>query len=215
MTADGTDHGWRRECRRMIESQIRRRGVRDPRLLEAMAEIPRHRFVPSALREAAYADYALPIAAGQTISQPYIVALMTDQLGLTGAERVLEIGTGSGYQTALLSRLAGEVWTVEIVPELQQGAREALDGLGCRNVRYRVGDGRDGWPEAAPFDGVLVTAAPEVVPPALGPQLVTGGRMVVPVGVGIQDLQVLTRLGDGRMDCRSVLAVRFVPLVSR
>jgi protein-L-isoaspartate(D-aspartate) O-methyltransferase len=196
----------------MVDSQIRARGVRDTLVLAAMAKVPRHLFVPESLRVHAYADEPLPIGEGQTISQPYIVAYMTEALGLRGGERVLEVGTGSGYQTAVLAEIAGEVWTVEIVERLALRARAALDGLGYVNVHYRVGDGSAGWPKEAPFDAVMVTAAADRIPGPLEDQLAVGGRMIVPVGTDLQEL-IFVRRGKKAIERQSRLGVRFVPLV--
>ena len=200
--------------RRMVEEQIRVRGVVDPDVLAAMAAVLRHRFVPEDERSQAYADRPLPIGSGQTISQPYIVALMTSLLGLKPGARVLEIGTGSGYQAAVLSRVAGEVYTIEILKPLAERARRTLAELGYRNVHVRVGDGYKGWPEAAPFDAIVVTAAPPSIPDPLLKQLKAGGKMVIPVGNrdAIQNLLVLTKRADGGADRASVLPVRFVPM---
>ena len=198
---------------RMVE-QIRARGVTDVGVLAALEAVPRHLFVPAGERGKAYADHPLPIGGGQTISQPYMVALMTSLLDLRPGARVLEIGTGSGYQAAILSRLAGEVYTIEILPPLAERARHTLADLGCRNVHLRTGDGFQGWPEAAPFDGIIVTAAPPTVPEPLLQQLKVGGRLVIPVGDrdAIQNLQVLTKRADGGFDRSSVMPVRFVPM---
>ncbi|ABS26278.1 protein-L-isoaspartate(D-aspartate) O-methyltransferase [Anaeromyxobacter sp. Fw109-5] len=190
-------------------------GIRDPAVLRAIAEVPRDLFVPPRLRHQAGADQALPIGFGQTISQPFVVAFMTERLHLTGLERVLEVGTGSGYQTAILARLAAEVFSIEIVPELAARARAALlETLHLRNVRLRTGDGAAGWPEAAPFDRVLVTAAAPEVPPALTAQLAPGGRMVVPVGAapGLQVLRAVDKGNDGVDLSTDLIPVRFVPL---
>jgi protein-L-isoaspartate(D-aspartate) O-methyltransferase len=198
-----------------LSAFLRGAGIRDERVLRAFAEVRRDRFVPERWRADAEGDHPLPIGYGQTISQPYVVAWMTERLGLAGGERVLEVGTGSGYQTAILARLAAEVFSIEIVPELAERARELLVGrLALTNVRLRTGDGAEGWPEAAPFDRVLVTAAAPEVPPALVGQLAPGGRMILPVGEA-QDAQVLRVVDKGR-DGASVetdlLPVRFVPL---
>ncbi len=195
--------------------QLRRMGITDERVLGAMVEVPRHLFVPDPLRGAAEEDRALPIGFGQTISQPFVVAFMTEQLRLGGGERVLEVGTGSGYQTAVLAVLAREVFSVEIVPELAARAREVLLGtLGLRNVRLREGDGSRGWPEQAPFDRIAVTAAAQEVPPQLLAQLAPGGRMVLPVGPHeeAQVLKLVVRGNDGANESRDLLPVRFVPL---
>ncbi len=190
-------------------------GIRDPRVLAAMSAIPRAAFVPDDLADEADADRPLPIGHGQTISQPFMVAYMTERLGLDGDERVLEVGTGSGYQTAVLAALAGEVWSVEIVPALAARARMLLvERLGLRNVHLRQGDGAEGWPEAAPFDRILVTAAPREVPDALVQQLAAGGRMVIPVGEApdLQMLRVVERGNDGADVWADLIPVRFVPL---
>jgi protein-L-isoaspartate(D-aspartate) O-methyltransferase len=201
-----------RERRLMTDVQIRARGVRDPLVLDAMGRVPRHLFVPEGLRPHAYADEPLPIGDGQTISQPYIVAYMTAALRLGGGERVLEIGTGSGYQTAVLAEIAGEVRTIEIVEPLALRARAVLESLGYENIHFRVGDGSQGWPEAGPFDGIIVTAAAPVLPAALEAQLAVGGRMIAPVGTDLQELILVRRTSKG-WDRDRLLAVRFVPLV--
>ncbi len=202
---------------RMVKEQIEARGVKDARVLAAMRKVPRHEFVPARVRPRAYEDYPLPIGEGQTISQPYIVALMTELLHLKGDEKVLEIGTGSGYQAAVLSVLAKEVYTIEIVEPLARRAERALKRLGYRNVSVRCGDGFKGWPERAPFDAVIVTCAPERTPPPLIEQLKPGGRLVIPVGPewGSQWLKVLTKRADGRVTEERVIPVRFVPMTGR
>ncbi|MCC7180834.1 MAG: protein-L-isoaspartate(D-aspartate) O-methyltransferase [Acidobacteria bacterium] len=202
------------EARRMVDSQLRGRGVRDERVLAAMLKVPRHRYVPREMQRSAYADSALPIGYGQTISQPYIVAFMTEALKIEPSDVVLEIGTGSGYQAAILGELAREVYTIEIVPELAERARRTLEAEGYRNVHVRAGDGYKGWPEQAPFPKIMVTAAPEEVPPALVEQLAVGGTMILPVGprMGDQELRILTKGEKGIMTERS-LPVRFVPMV--
>ncbi len=190
-------------------------GIRDERVLWAVSQVPRHLFVPPALRQEAEADRPLPIGHGQTISQPYIVAFMTEALELAGRERVLEIGTGSGYQTAILALLAAEVDSIEIVPELSARAAALLLGtLGLENVHLKTGDGARGWPERAPFDRILVTAAPQVLPTGLADQLVPGGRMIVPVGeqADVQILKQVDRAPDGALSIRDILPVRFVPM---
>jgi protein-L-isoaspartate(D-aspartate) O-methyltransferase len=194
---------------------LRESGIRDERVLAAIARLPRERFVPEAYRGDADADRPLPIGCGQTISQPYVVAYMTERLRLNGTERVLEVGTGSGYQTAVLALIAPEVYSIEIVPELAEHAREVLhDDLGFDNVRLRVGDGAAGWPEAAPFDRVIVTAAAPTVPRLLVDQLAPGGRMILPVGaeLDVQVLRVLDKGNDGANLEKDLLPVRFVPL---
>jgi protein-L-isoaspartate(D-aspartate) O-methyltransferase len=196
----------------MVEHQIAARGVKDERVLSALRKVPRHLFVPAAEAPHAYDDRPLPIGSGQTISQPYIVAFMTEQLHLTGKEKVLEIGTGSGYQTAILAAMAAKVYTIEIRPELAKAADERLKRLGITNAEVRAADGYRGWPEAAPFDAIIVTAAPEKIPPPLLEQLGPAGRMVIPVGGFYQELKIIERSGSGFVE-RSVLPVRFVPFV--
>ena len=202
-----------REAReRMVQEQMFARGIRDPRVLEALRKVPRHRFVPPAMQPSAYEDSALPIGLGQTISQPYVVAFMTEALELQPQDCVLEIGTGSGYQAAVLSLLAGEVYSMEILEQLGREAEARLKEMGYANVRVWIGDGYRGWPEAAPFDAIIVTAAPPDVPPALVAQLRPGGRMVVPVGRYVQNLIRLRRTAKG-LERESLLPVRFVPMV--
>ena len=193
-------------------------GIRDDRVLWAFRQVERRLFVPPALRQEADADRPLPIGHGQTISQPYVVAFMTEQLALAGTERILEVGTGSGYQTAVLALLAAQVFSVEIVPELSARAAEILLGLlALPNVRLRVADGSTGWPEEAPYDRILVTAAPREVPRTLLDQLGRGGRMVIPVGpeFDVQTLRVVEKAEDGGVSERDVLPVRFVPMTAR
>lgn len=197
---------------RMVEEQVRSRDVKDTAVLGALEEVPRHLFVPEGERADAYADHPLPIAAGQTISQPYIVGLMTELLQIDKGSKVLEIGTGSGYQAAVLSRLAGAVYTMEIVPCLGEEAGRTLSRLGYGNVHVRIGDGYKGWSEEAPFDAILLTAAPPSIPEPLLAQLKVGGRMVLPVGTIWQELLVLTKKADGTIDRRDVIPVRFVPM---
>lgn len=198
----------------MVDSQIRARGVSDSRVLHAMSEVPRHEFVPAAVRAQAYEDYPLPIGSAQTISQPYIVALMTSLLALGGTEKVLEIGTGSGYQAAVLAKVAAEVYTIEILEPLAASARRTISALGYDNVHFRTGDGYAGWPEAAPFDAIVVTAAPEKVPQPLLDQLRVGGRLVIPVGSYFQNLMVYTKTANG-LEKKSVIPVRFVPMTGK
>jgi protein-L-isoaspartate(D-aspartate) O-methyltransferase len=195
----------------MVDRQIAGRDVRDPRVLAAMRRVPRHRFVPAAWVAEAYEDHPLPIGEGQTISQPYIVALMTELLALRGGERVLEVGTGSGYQAAVLAEVAGEVFSIEIVEPLARRAAATLAELGYGKVHVRAGDGYRGWPEAAPFDAVIVTAAPDHVPQPLIDQLKVGGRLVIPVGTYSQELLVITKTPQGT-ETRSAIPVRFVPM---
>ncbi len=197
---------------RMVETQIVARGVREARVLAAMRDVPRHLFVDPAQRAAAYEDHPLPIAGNQTISQPYIVALMTELLELAPTARVLEIGTGSGYQSAVLGRCAREVYSIEILPELAQSAAAKLKELRYDNVTVRAGDGYRGWPEHAPFDGIIVTAAPERIPEPLLEQLATGGRMVIPVGGFFQELKVFHKGADGKITEKDIIPVRFVPM---
>jgi protein-L-isoaspartate(D-aspartate) O-methyltransferase len=200
-----------------LAEALRRQGITDIRVLEAIRSLDRSEFVPEEVRSAAGMDTPLPIGHGQTISQPYVVAVMTEALNPQPGERVLEIGTGSGYQTAVLSRLCGEVYTVEVLPALAESARERLLRLGCQNVRFQVGDGTAGWPEEGPFDAIIGTAAPERLPPALYQQLRPGGRLVLPVGPlkGAQELLRVTRpLGGGAPEVEKLLGVRFVPMTS-
>ena len=194
---------------RMIEEQIRGRGLDEPRLIEAMRAVPRHRFIPAAYRSQAYDDCAVSLDLGQTVSQPYIVGLMTRLLAPIESDRILEIGTGSGYQTAILARLARSVYTVERLSVLGQRASETLQSLGYDNIHYRIGDGHRGWLEEAPFDGIMVTAAPSVLPEALFRQLKSGGRMVIPIG---EELYTVTRSGEETVKVHHG-GVRFVPMV--
>jgi len=192
-------------------------GIRDPRVLAAFARVPRSFFVPDEARDEAEADRPLEIGCGQTISQPYVVAAMIEALDMTGRERVLEVGTGSGYATAILAEMmpvGAEIRSVEIIPELADRARRVLAELGYANVQMRLGDGALGWPEAAPFDAILVSAAPSEVPPALLDQLAPGGRLVLPVGPSPeqQELQLWRRVPSGRLEKRGLMQVRFVPL---
>lgn len=213
LSASGQDD-WDEQRRRMVEEQIEARGVTQPQVLAAMESVPRHLFVPSAVRDEAYADHPLPIDFGQTISQPYIVALMTELLELEGPEKVLEIGTGSGYHSAILSRVADEVFTIEIIEPLGRKAASILDALGFENVHVQIGDGYGGWPEEAPFDAIILTAAPPKLPEHLLEQLRVGGRMVVPVGDYLQDLRLLIKTGHGPGDFenKKIAPVRFVPM---
>jgi protein-L-isoaspartate(D-aspartate) O-methyltransferase len=194
-----------------LAEQLRASGIRDERVLAAMARVPRERFVPEPLRPDAEANWPLAIGYGQTISQPYIVGFMTEALGLRGGEKVLEVGTGSGYQAAVLAEIAGHVYTIEIVAPLAERARQDLARLGYRNVQVRSGDGYLGWPEAAPFDAIIVTAAAPKIPEPLLAQLEDGGRLVIPVGEESQSLVVITRSG-ATFTRQTVLPVRFVPM---
>jgi protein-L-isoaspartate(D-aspartate) O-methyltransferase len=197
---------------RMVNDQLRKRDIRDERVLDVMSRVPRHLFVPEAHRADAYGDYPLPIGHGQTISQPYIVAFMTEALKMQPDHKVLEIGTGSGYQAAVLAELVREVYTIEIVGPLGESARKTLESLGYRNVHVRIGDGYRGWPEQSPFDRIMVTAAPAEVPPALVEQLAVGGLMAVPVGSVYQELRILRKSRDG-LELLATMPVRFVPMV--
>jgi protein-L-isoaspartate(D-aspartate) O-methyltransferase len=201
------------ERERMVRTQLAERGIREVRVLDAMSRVPRHEFVPETLRQEAYEDHPLPIGEGQTISQPYIVAAMLEHLALQTIDRVLEIGTGSGYVTALLSLLCAEVYSVERHAQLAALAESTLHRLGYRNMKIRVGDGSQGWPEYAPFDAILVSAATPEMPPALFAQLREGGRMVVPIGpASSQELQLIRKIG-GEPEVRVLEGCRFVPLV--
>ncbi len=204
----------RAERLEMVESQIAAKGVSDPGVLRAMRSVPRHRFVPPPEARFAYTDGPLPIGYDQTISQPYIVALMTELIRPSRTMRVLEVGTGSGYQAAVLAECVGNVYTIEILEPLGRRAESLLRDLGYRNVHVRVGDGYDGWPEEAPFDAVLVTAAPARIPQPLLDQLKTGGRLVLPLGEGTQDLVVVTKTDRGTVR-EVVTAVRFVPMTGK
>jgi protein-L-isoaspartate(D-aspartate) O-methyltransferase len=197
----------------MVEEQLIARDVRDPRVLKAMANVPRHEFVPADLRHYAYDDRPLPIGYDVTISQPYIVAIMTQLAEVQTGERVLDVGTGSGYQAAVLAELGAEVWSIEIIPEHADAAGKRLAQLGYDKVHVRHGDGWQGWPEHAPFDAIIVAAAPDEVPQALLEQLAIGGRLVIPVGTQWhQELRVITRTREGTTE-RKVIPVLFVPLV--
>jgi len=200
---------------RMVEEQIEARGIKDELVLEAMRTVPREEFVPDKDKPYAYTDNPLPIGMGQTISQPYIVALMTELLELDGDEKVLEIGTGSGYQAGVLAEIVDEVYTIEILEDLSLNAQEVLGELGYENIYFKVGDGFEGWEEHAPFDGIIVTCAPDEIPQPLLDQLAEGGRLVIPVGEYLpQDLQVVKK-EDGEMYVRSITSVAFVPMVGK
>jgi protein-L-isoaspartate(D-aspartate) O-methyltransferase len=199
---------------RMVETQIRAREVTNAAVLQAMRRVPRHLFVPDDVRPYAYEDRPLPIGRGQTISQPYIVAYMTEALQVEPAHTVLEIGTGSGYQAAILADIVKQVYSVEIVPDLAEGARRAIAEAGYKNVEVRTGNGYMGWHEHAPFDRIIVTAAPAEIPQALVDQLAVGGVMVVPVGTALQEIVVINRTPEGVVQKRTI-EVRFVPMVSK
>jgi protein-L-isoaspartate(D-aspartate) O-methyltransferase len=209
--AQPTEPDWKMQRERMVSDQIEARGVKDPLVLQSMRTVPRHLFVPENYRDAAYHDSPLPIGDSQTISQPYIVALMSELLEVGTGQKVLEIGTGSGYQAAVLAEMGVSVCSIEIRPRLCEKAAETLAALEFDSVQVRCGDGYGGWPEEAPFDGIIVTAAPERVPDPLLEQLAMGARMVIPVGDFYQELKVITKTPDG-YDERSVIPVRFVPM---
>jgi len=204
---------WKAAAQEMVLTQIIGRGVKDARVLTVLAQTARHKFVPSEMVPYAYKDRPLPIGEDQTISQPYIVALMTELLDLSGTEKVLEIGTGSGYQAAVLSPLVADVYTIEIVKTLALRAQKILEELGMKNVYVRWGDGYKGWPDEAPFDRIIVTAAPDEVPSALIDQLRAGGKLVIPVGKYWQELKVITKVSRSQIDEQSIIPVRFVPMV--
>ncbi len=201
---------------RMVEQQLRTRDIVDERVLAAMERVPRHQFVESAIEEYAYEDRPLSIGAGQTISQPYIVALMVQLLRVQPSYRILEVGTGSGYQAAVLSELSADVYTIEIIPSLAEEARTRLEALGYRNIHVRYGDGYEGWPEVAPFDGIVVAAGAPRIPLPLIEQLREGGRMAIPIGMagGTQDL-MLGEKRSGKFLVRSITPVLFVPLTGK
>ncbi len=197
----------------MVKSQIEARGVKDQRVLEVMRKVPRHAFVSETLKSYAYNDEPLPIGEGQTISQPYIVAYMTEILHLKEDEKVLEVGTGSGYQSAILAEIAREVYTIEIIESLSLRAQKVLEQQGYKNIFFKIGDGSHGWEEHAPYDAIMVTAAPESVPKQLQEQLELSGRMIIPVGEAFQELVLIIR-GKKKYKQKRLLPVRFVPLIS-
>jgi protein-L-isoaspartate(D-aspartate) O-methyltransferase len=205
---------WAADRTRMVAEQLRARDITSTRVLDAMLRVPRHLFVPETQRDRAYGDFPLPIGHEQTISQPYIVAFMTQALDIAPEHRVLEIGTGSGYQAAVLGELTKEVYTIEIVAPLAERARVTLSSLGYRNIHVRTGNGYLGWAEHAPYDRVMVTAAPDEVPPALIKQLKVGGLMAIPVGTIDQELRILRRTAAGTETLRT-LPVRFVPMTNK
>ncbi len=199
---------------RMVEDQIRARGIKTEAVLEAMKKVERHRFVPEEYADSAYEDHPLPIGHGQTISQPFIVAYMTEAAETSREEKVLEIGTGSGYQAAILGEVAKEVYTIEIIPELAERARRILNELGYKNVHAKAGNGYEGWAEHAPYDSIVVTAAPDEVPRALVDQLAVNGKMVIPVGTMRQDMMIVTKTLGGVIEKRT-MPVRFVPMTGK
>ena len=204
---------WKDWTKKMVREQIIRRGISNNQVIDVMQNTPRHRFVPDGVADYAYQDNALPIGKGQTISQPYIVAFMTETLDVNSTYKVLEIGTGSGYQAAVLSPLVKHVYTIEIVKMLAQRADSTLKALSYNNITVRWGDGYKGWPEEAPFDRIIGTAAPPEIPKALIDQLKPGGKMVLPVGTNWQEIVVLTKSKSGKIQKKNVLPVRFVPMV--
>jgi protein-L-isoaspartate(D-aspartate) O-methyltransferase len=208
-----TENEFTGQRERMVDVQIQARGIRDEKVLQALRKVPRHLFVPDNLRSYAYADEPLPIGEGQTISQPYIVAYMTEALELKGEDRVLEVGTGSGYQTAVLAEIVNEVYTIEIVGLLSSRARELLQKLGYTNIHFKIGDGTFGWQENIPYDAIIVTAAPASVPKKLKEELCIAGKMIIPVGEGFQELVLITREKKD-FKTKKLLPVRFVPLIS-
>lgn len=205
---------FKRQRQQMVEEQIRPRGIEDSTVLKAIRQVPRHRFVPAAVAHLAYRDHPLPIGLDQTISQPFIVAYMTQAAELSPHEKVLEIGTGSGYQAAILGELAREVYTIEIIPELGERARKTLDELGYKNVHVKIGNGYEGWTEHAPYDAIIVTAAPDEIPRALIDQLAVNGKMVVPVGTTNQEMMVIRKMRKGVIKRRTI-PVRFVPMTGK
>ncbi len=209
----GSDFQKRRMA--MVENQLADRGIGDPEVLAAFRSVKRHRFVPEHLRSVAYADRPLPIGKGQTISQPYIVAFMTQALAVEKSDKILEIGTGSGYQAAILAEICEQVYTIEIIPELARRARGVLADAGYTNVRTKIGDGYQGWPEHAPYDGIIVTCAPTDIPDPLKQQLADGGRMVIPVGETFDQELVVMVKKDDRLVKKDSLPVRFVPMVDK
>jgi protein-L-isoaspartate(D-aspartate) O-methyltransferase len=212
--AGGSADEFQEQRRRMVERQIRARGIKNRAVLEAMMKVPRHRFVPAAQRSSAYEDHPLPIGFGQTISQPYIVAYMTEAVEISASQKVLEIGTGSGYQAAILGELAKQVYTIEIIPELADRARQTLAELGYQNIQVKTGNGYEGWAEHAPYDGIVVTAAPDQIPQALVNQLAVQGKMVIPVGTSYQEMVIITKTREGVTEKRTI-PVRFVPMTGK
>jgi protein-L-isoaspartate(D-aspartate) O-methyltransferase len=210
--ADSLETSFAQKRKQMVENQIKARGIKDPRVLDAMFKVKRHLFVPSNISHLAYEDYPLPIGWEQTISQPYIVALMTELLGLNGTERVLEIGTGSGYQAAILAEAAKEVYTIEIVEPLARKSKGLLEELGYKNIKVKIGDGFLGWHEFAPYDGIIVTCAPEKIPSPILEQLAENGKLVIPVGKHWQNLKLVRKM-KGKIIETDIVPVRFVPML--
>ena len=202
---------WESQRRHMVKYQLRQRGIKDERVLAAMSKVPRHQFVDSSWRDLAYSDRSLPIGYNQTISQPLIVAYMTQAAEISPEDKVLEIGTGCGYQTAILGEIAQCVYSLEIIPQLAEQARRTLNKLGYKNIEIKTGDGYEGWAENAPYDAIIVTAAPEQIPKPLIDQLAINGKMVIPVGTWVQDIIVLTKTELGIVE-EKTLPVRFVPM---
>jgi protein-L-isoaspartate(D-aspartate) O-methyltransferase len=211
--AGKSESDFEQQRRQMVDRQLRGRDITDPVVLRAMGTVPRHRFVPSSLRGLSYKDSPLPIGHDQTISQPYIVALMSQLLSLEPGDRVLEIGTGSGYQAAVLAEMGAEVYTIEIIPELARQAGKLLDELSYDGVTVKTGDGYKGWPEHAPFDGIIVTCAPTTIPGPLKEQLAEGGRMVIPAGKSYAQKLYLLKKQNGKIVQQNIIDVRFVPMV--
>ncbi len=213
-TTDGEADTYTKERHQMVETQMERRGILNPEVLRIMGKVPRHEFVSLLYRWQSYDDHPLPIGKGQTISQPYIVALMTELLDPEPTDRILEIGTGSGYQAAILAELVDTVYTIEIIPALAKSAEETFKRLGYSNIQVKAGDGYLGWPEAAPFDGIIVTAAPPYLPQPLVEQLKKEGKLVIPVGDIYQELKVYTKTDEG-LETKDIIPVQFVPMTGR
>ena len=211
---DGEADTYSKARHQMVETQMERRGILNPEVLRIMGKVPRHEFVPLLHRWQSYNDHPLPIGKGQTISQPYIVALMTELLDPEPTDRILEIGTGSGYQAAILAELVDTIYTIEIIPALAKSAEETFKRLGYSNIQVKAGDGYLGWPEAAPFDGIIVTAAPPYLPQPLVEQLKKGGKLVIPVGDIYQELKVYTKTDEG-LETKDIIPVLFVPMTGR
>ena len=210
-SSNSTMEQFKQQRRQMVQFQLRGRGIKDKRVLAAMSKVPRHQFVDLSWRDWAYSDRPLPIGHSQTISQPYIVAYMTETAEISPEDKVLEIGTGCGYQAAILGEIAQEVYSIEIIPQLAEKARRTLSQLGYENIKVKTGDGYQGWAENAPYDAIIVTAAPEQIPQPLIDQLATNGKMVIPVGTWYQDIVVLTKTPD-RIVKKKTIPVRFVPM---